>query len=86
MTTIEINDSYYCSECGKYFFAPHYCVGKSSNAEPYRYVEYTDLKLVESEDILTRALKDYLKTYIEQSDKKTLEKLVNMIRKETNEN
>ena len=76
MNNFEINDCYYCSECGKYFFAPHYCTGKSHNTEPYKYQNF---KLVESEDIVTKAMKDYLKTYVETSDKKTLEKLISVI-------
>lgn len=86
MNDFQINDSYYCSECGKYFFAPHYCIGKPSNTEIYQYIEYTDLKLVESEDIITKALRDYLKTYVQKADKKTLEKLLILVGKEANEN
>lgn len=82
MNKFEINDSYYCSECGKYFLAPHFCIGKPINTEPYKYQKP---RLVESEDILTRALKDYLKTYVKYADKETLEKLVNLIGKVSNE-
>lgn len=77
MKKFEINDSYYCSECGGYFFAPHYCIGKNSNTNPYKSEPF---KLVESEDILTKALRDYLQTYIQQADKKTLERLLEKLK------